>query len=128
MRLMFSGDSRVKAMQADWQQRRALCRGGISGRMRQARRGGCRDQCSWWRSCPRSVPEFAALWRDNDVAGHAEGIKRLHHPEIGLIELEFSTFAVEGRMDLGMIVYNPATADAATKVRSLVAARGRAGS
>ena len=66
-------------------------------------------------------PEFAALWRDNDVHAHGEGVKRLRHPVLGLIELEYSAFAVDGRPDLGMIVYNPATRADAELIRSLVA-------
>jgi hypothetical protein len=45
------------------------------------------------------------------------------HPEIGLIELEFSTFAVEGRPDLNMMVFTPATSDGAERIRSLIAKR-----
>ena len=67
-------------------------------------------------------PEFEAIWLDNDVRVHGEGLKRLHHLAGGPIELEFSSFMVEGRPDLGMIVYNPATAADAARIRSLVGA------
>ena len=70
----------------------------------------------------RISPEFESLWRENDVASHADGMKRLRHPEHGLIELEFSVFAVEGRSDLGMLVYNPATPDSARRVAALLGA------
>lgn len=65
-------------------------------------------------------PEFENLWRANEVAAHADGTKRLRHPELGLIELEFSMFAVEGRPDLGMLVFNPATPDSARRVARLM--------
>ncbi len=51
------------------------------------------------------------------------GAKRLHHPILGPIELEYSAFAVDGRPDLGMIVYNPATTADADRIRSLVTAQ-----
>lgn len=70
----------------------------------------------------RISPEFESLWRENDVAAHADGIKRLRHPEYGVIELEFSMFAVEGRADLGMLVYNPATPESARRVTTLLGA------
>lgn len=70
----------------------------------------------------RISPEFESLWRENDVADHADGLKRLRHPEHGLIELEFSVFAVEGRSDLAMLVYNPATPDSARGVAELLSA------
>jgi len=53
-------------------------------------------------------------------------VKRIRHPKIGLIELEFSIFAVDGRPDLGMIVYNPVTSESADRIRSLMAARSGA--
>lgn len=68
-------------------------------------------------------PEFAALWRDNDVRVHGEGTKRLHHPGLGLIELEYSGFAVDGRPDLGMIVYTPTTDTDAQRIRLLIDAK-----
>jgi hypothetical protein len=69
--------------------------------------------------CTRS-PEFEALWRDNNVQVHGEGPKRLRHPILGQIALEYSAFAVDGRTDLTMIVYNPVTRSDADRIRSLV--------
>ncbi len=71
----------------------------------------------------RISPEFEALWRDNDVHAHGEGTKRLRHPVLGFIELEYSAFAVDGRPDLGMVVYNPVTPSDAERIRTLVASR-----
>ena len=68
----------------------------------------------------RLSPEFEALWQDNDVVAHGEGIKRIYHPNAGLLAMEFSSFAVEGRPELGMIVYNPATPDDAERLRVLL--------
>lgn len=63
-------------------------------------------------------PEFAAMWRDNDVNGLGDGIKRLRHPTLGALNLEYSSFAVDGRLDLSMIVYNPETGEDAAKMRA----------
>jgi hypothetical protein len=68
----------------------------------------------------RLSPEFDALWRENNVHVHGEGVKRLRHPILGPIAFEYSAFAVDGRPDLNMIVYNPATSADADRVRSLV--------
>ena len=68
----------------------------------------------------RISPEFAALWQDQDVAVHGEGVKRLQHPVVGKLALEYSAFAVDGRPDLSMIVYNPATNEDARLIRSLL--------
>lgn len=67
--------------------------------------------------------EFRALWQANDVFAHSEGVKRIHHPEVGLLAMEFSTFAVEGRPELGMIVYNPASPGDAERLRALLETR-----
>ena len=54
---------------------------------------------------------------------HGDGIKHLRHPILGPIELEYSAFAVDGRPDLGMLVYNPVAAVDADRIRSLMAGR-----
>jgi transcription regulator MmyB-like protein len=71
--------------------------------------------------CRRS-PEFDAMWREHDVRAHGEGTKQLLHPAVGLIELEFSSFTVDGRPELGMVIYSPLTPADAQRVRSLVEA------
>ncbi|ESZ23306.1 helix-turn-helix transcriptional regulator [Mesorhizobium sp. L2C084A000] len=68
-------------------------------------------------------PEFDALWRENDVLSHGDGTKRLKHPELGDIELEYSGFAVDGRPDLSLTVYNPVDSAVADRIRALALAR-----
>lgn len=71
----------------------------------------------------RLSPEFEAMWRDHDVrATYGERPKIVRHPVAGKIALEYSAFAVEGRPDLGMVVYNPAGPADADKIKSLVKA------
>ena len=65
-------------------------------------------------------PAFAVMWADNDVRHYGEGLKRLRHPVLGEVTFEYSAFAVDGRPDLAMIVYNPATAEDIAAVRGLV--------
>ncbi|WMT92962.1 hypothetical protein [Pelagibacterium sp. H642] len=45
----------------------------------------------------------------------------MHHPALGAIELEFSTFVVGGRPDLNTMVYSPATFKVMEQFRSLIA-------
>jgi transcriptional regulator with XRE-family HTH domain len=72
----------------------------------------------------RLSPEFDAMWRDNDVRNtYGEAAKHIRHPVAGPIALEYSAFAVDGRPDLGMVIYNPATPEDAERVRSLVKPR-----
>jgi len=69
-----------------------------------------------------SSPEFSAIWRDYNVANYGEGVKRLQHPAAGLVTLEYSSFAVDGRPDLGLLIYTPATAADREHVRAIIAA------
>jgi transcriptional regulator with XRE-family HTH domain len=75
----------------------------------------------------RQSPEFAAMWRDNDVRGtYGESAKQIRHPKAGRIALEYSAFAVDGRPDLSMVVYNPATPADAERIRSLLKSQASA--
>lgn len=70
----------------------------------------------------RRSPEFDAFWQDDhDVRTYGEGTKQLRHPVAGLLAMEFSSFVVDGRPDLSMVIYNPATPEDANKVLALVA-------
>ena len=68
----------------------------------------------------RKSAEFRAMWADHDVREHGEGLKRIRHPTAGLLQLEYSTFAVDGRPDLALVVFNPATPADQAKVRRLL--------
>lgn len=119
LRLMFT-DPGVKAHQADWH---GVARFIVSAFRADAARAGASAETSRLADeLSRLSPEFAAMWADNDVAAYGEGVKRLHHPELGLLELEVSAFAVDGRPDLGMVVYNPATEATAQRIRRYLAA------
>jgi transcriptional regulator with XRE-family HTH domain len=70
--------------------------------------------------CERS-PDFKRIWRDNDVQGdYGEAVKRMRHPELGSISFEYSIFAVDGRPDLQMVIYNPASEDVAQRISTAV--------
>jgi MmyB-like transcription regulator ligand binding domain len=51
---------------------------------------------------------------------YGEAAKHVQHPVAGLIRLEYSAFAVDGRPDLGMVIYNPATPADADQIKALV--------
>ena len=120
LRLIFC-DPRVRAAQYDWE---SVARFVVGAFRADAARAGAVSEVGQLvdELCQRS-PEFADLWRDNNVQVHGEGVKRLRHPILGSIGLEYSAFAVDGRPDLSMIVYNPATRDDADNIRSLVTSR-----
>jgi transcriptional regulator with XRE-family HTH domain len=117
LRLMFCNPG-ARSRQDDWQ---AVARFIVAAFRADATRAGAASEVTRLADelCGLSA-EFAALWRDNDVRLHSEGTKRLRHPAHGVIELEYSGFAVDGRPDLSMIVYNPASSADAERVRAIV--------
>jgi hypothetical protein len=117
LRVMFR-DSRVRAAQSDWQ---SVARYVVASfRADVARAGASRNVQSLVDELCATSPEFAEMWRDNDVQAHGNGLKVLHHPTAGPISLEFSAFAVDGRPDLNMVIYNPATLADTDKIRGLL--------
>ena len=114
MRLMFTNPG-ARARQKDWQSVARYVVGAF--RADATRAGASAEITKLVEELSRTSPEFDALWRDNDVAVQGDGLKRLHHPELGLLELEFSAFAVDGRPELSMVVYNPATDNVADRIR-----------
>ena len=117
LRLVFR-DDRVRGSQDDWESTARFVVGAFRADAARARALSKVGELVT-ELCATSA-EFAALWADNDVRFHGEGAKRLRHPVLGAIELEYSGFAVDGRPDLGMIVYNPVDPTVADRIRSLV--------
>jgi transcriptional regulator with XRE-family HTH domain len=121
LRMMFC-NPHVRAAQHDWNNIARFVVGAF--RADAARAGAVSEVGQLVDELCRLSPEFAALWRENEVVGgHGEGVKQLRHPVLGPIALEYSAFAVDGRPDLSMVVYNPATSADADLIRSLVTPR-----
>src|SRR5580658_4141299 len=110
-------DPRVRAAQYDWDSVARFVVG--SFRVDAARAGAAEEVEPLVDELCRLSPEFRAMWRDNDVRSHGEGVKHIRHPVLGLIAFEYSAFAVDGQPDLSMVVYIPATSADAEKIRSL---------
>jgi len=111
-------DPRVRAAQYDWESVARFVVGAF--RVDAARAGAAAEVEPLVDELCRLSPEFKAMWRDNEIRSHGEGVKRIRHPILGLIAFEYSAFAVDGRPDLSMVVYNPATPADADKINSLI--------
>ena len=111
-------DPRVREAQHDWEGLARFVVGAF--RADAARAGALSEVTKLVDELCRASPEFKALWREYDVLVHGEGVKRLNHPKLGPIELEYSAFAVDGRPDLSMIVYNPVERALADRIRAMV--------
>jgi transcriptional regulator with XRE-family HTH domain len=114
-------DPRVRAAQEDWESVARLVVGAF--RVDAARAGAAATVQPLVDELCRLSPEFRAMWRDNDVRTHGDGVKHIRHPVLGPIAFEYSAFAVDGRPDLGMVVYNPVTTEDAERIASLIEAR-----
>jgi hypothetical protein len=113
-------DPRVRDAQYDWASVARFVVGAF--RVDAARAGAAAEVQPFVDELCRLSPEFAAMWRDNDVRTHGEGIKHLRHPILGPISFEYSAFAVDGRPDLSMVVYNPVDPEVTEKIRELMEA------
>jgi transcriptional regulator with XRE-family HTH domain len=122
LRLMFGSDH-VRARNEDWGSIARFVVGAFRADAARAGASASAEVTKLVAELCRLSPEFEALWQDNDVVAHGEGVKRIHHPDAGLLAMEFSSFAVEGRPELGMIIYNPASPADAERLRVLLDAR-----
>src|SRR5580698_2438645 len=112
-------DPRARAAQYDWESVARFVLGAF--RVDAARAGAAAEVEPLVEELCRLSPEFKAMWRDNDVRGHhGEAVKHIRHPALGPLAFEYSAFAVDGRTDLTMVVYNPATPKDAERIKSLL--------
>ena len=113
-------DPRARGAQYDWESVARFALGAF--RVDAARAGAAAEVESLVEDLCRLSPEFRAMWRENDVRGpHGEAVKHVRHPVLGPLAFEYSAFAVDGRPDLSMVVYNPATPEDAERIKSLLA-------
>ncbi|TGP87531.1 MULTISPECIES: helix-turn-helix transcriptional regulator [unclassified Mesorhizobium] len=120
LRFMFLSPA-IRAKQHDWENLARFVVGAF--RADAARAGAVSEVAQLVDELCGASPEFATLWRENDVLAHGDGTKRLKHPELGDIELEYSAFAVDGRPDLSLTVYNPVDSKVADRIRDLARRR-----
>ncbi|HTJ90403.1 MAG TPA: helix-turn-helix transcriptional regulator [Acidocella sp.] len=119
LRIIFL-DPRARAVQHDWE---SVARHVVGAfRVDAARAGAAAEVEPLVNELCRLSPEFRTMWRDNDVRGAAygEAVKHIRHPVLGPLAFEYSAFSVDGRTDLSMVIYNPATPADAEKIRSQI--------
>jgi transcriptional regulator with XRE-family HTH domain len=112
-------DPRARAAQFDWESVARFVIGAF--RVDAVRAGAAAEVEPLVNELCSLSPEFKTMWHNNDVRGaHGDAIKQIRHPILGTIAFEYTAFAVDGRADLSMIVYNPATPDDARRIQSLL--------
>ena len=116
-------DPRVRAAQYDWESVARFVVGAF--RIDAARAGAGAEVEPLVDELCRLSPEFKLMWSDNDVRSYGEVVKHIRHPVLGPIAFEYSAFAVDGRPDISLVVYNPTTAADSDKIRSLMPKKRR---
>jgi transcriptional regulator with XRE-family HTH domain len=112
-------DPRARAAQYDWDSVARFVLGAF--RVDAARAGAADEVRPLVDELCRLSPEFKAMWDDNEVRGtHGDAVKHIRHPVLGPLAFEFSSFAVDGRTDLTMVVYNPATPEDAARISASI--------
>ncbi|MEK1871494.1 MAG: helix-turn-helix transcriptional regulator [Rhizobium altiplani] len=124
LRLLFCNPT-IRTFQHDWEAMARFVVGAF--RADAARAGATSEIADLVDELCRASPDFDRLWRENEVISHGEGTKRLKHPDLGDIELEYSGFAVDGRPDLNLVVYNPIDPAVAEQIRRQVKEKQRTG-
>jgi len=117
LRLLFL-NPRARASQYDWE---SVARHVVGAfRMEVARAGAMEAVRHLVDELSQVSPEFHAMWRDNNIQAHYEGVKHIKHPIFGPFAFEYSALAVDGRLDLTMVIYNPATPEDLDKIKSVM--------
>ncbi len=124
LRILFL-DPQARAVQYDWESVARFVLGAF--RVDAARAGAGVEVEALVDELCRLSPEFRAMWAKNDVHGaHGDVVKRIRHPVLGPFAFEYSAFAIDGRPDLSLVVYNPATPADAERIRSLLTPQPKA--
>jgi len=119
LRLIFC-EPRVRRAQADWL---ASARFVVAAFRADVARAGAAGECAALIEELRQLsPEFGTIWRDQDVRSYGDGTKQLRHAQAGLISFEYSSFVVDGRPDLAMLVFRPLADKDRAKVDKLLKA------
>jgi len=116
LRLLFCNPS-IRSVQHGWETMARFVVGAF--RADAARAGATSEVAELVEELCAASPEFSVLWQENEVISHGEGTKQLKHPVLGDIELEYSGFAIDGRPDLNLVVYNPVDPAVAERIRAL---------
>ncbi|GAA2541879.1 MULTISPECIES: helix-turn-helix transcriptional regulator [Streptomyces] len=64
---------------------------------------------------------FRRMWADHDVIAHTTGTKRLHHPLVGDLTLDYLVLAVEGDPEQTLTIYTPEPASPSAEALGLLA-------
>ena len=122
LRLLFAGPE-TRAAVTDWERHARFAVAAF--RLETAKLGRCGAEAATTlvNELSRSSPEFAAMWRENEVGPLGGGVKHITHRLVGPLTFEYATFVIDEQPDLGLVVFTPATPADMDRVRTLVRRR-----
>jgi transcriptional regulator with XRE-family HTH domain len=118
------GDAAVRASLPDWEENARFAVAVF--RFDVARTGGRPEADALTAELQATSADFRRLWADSEVRSHGIGVKRLRHPEVGLLNLEYAAFAVDGADGLSMIVFTPTSPADAERIETLLSRKEQA--
>ena len=120
LRLIF-GHQRLRAQLPDWE---GTARFVVASFRAETTRTGISPRAqALAEELHHSSPEFAAMWSEHTVRSHGEGRKRIQPAQGGPIDVEYSSFAVDGQSSLGMVIYTPSTPADVKRIKAAIAWR-----
>lgn len=118
LRILF-GDPRVKEHMVNWLQDATFA---VAAFRSEVMRAGAMDSVQpLIDELCQSSSEFNTIWKNYDVQQYGEGIKHTRLPLVGECNFEYSSFAVDGRADLGLVIYTPSRPIDREKTATLIA-------
>lgn len=112
-------EPRARAAQHDWETVARFVLGAF--RVDTARSGAAAEIAPLVEELARKSPDFARLWQEQDLHGApGEAVKHIKHPLLGPLAFEYSAFAVDGRPDLTLVIYNPLEAKDLARLAALL--------
>lgn len=76
-------------------------------RSESARAGALASENTLIKELLQRSSEFQAIWSANHLGATSGALKKLRHPTLGTLEFESSSFSVDARQDLLLVVSNP---------------------
>jgi transcriptional regulator with XRE-family HTH domain len=117
LRTMFL-DPRSRATAYDWKSVSRFLLGVFRADV--ARAGASAEVTLFIDELCRESAEFRAMWGENEVRSFDKNVRRIRHPVLGSFSFELSAFAIDGRADLSMLVYNPVKASDIEFIKSVI--------
>ena len=105
LRILFT-DPTVRTLLAGWEHEASLAVSTF--RLELSRLGAVSSATSELiEELSRDCAEFARRWRGQDVGTLGQGVKRMTHPTAGVLEMRYTSYAVDDHAGLGLVLYTP---------------------